>query len=179
MERFEERTTMNRVRLRKPVTITIVACLVCASTLIARGGPDRSPKPKDVTMAGMITDLHSYATGESQPTRAVQRLIRGGMPAVLETDKGPILLGSVSKQYRKELLKLVHEDVEVEGKLYEKRGLRYLDIIAMGLADSGDYEYEDEEVEVRETEKPVEPAPNADEAPPDAPTTEEPDPDAP
>lgn len=168
---------MRSIRLHGSVVVIMVTCLVGASTLVARGGRDRPPKPKEVTLTGTITDLHSYVTGESQPARNVQRLIRSGIPAILDTKAGPILLGGVSKQFRKELLKLVHEDVEVEGKLYEKRGLRYLDITALDLADSG--EYEEEDAEERELEEPVEAEPDADEADPDTPTIEEPDPDAP
>ena len=84
---------MTRVRLRNLASLTVVALLVATSTLAARGGRNRPAKPKDVTLTGTITDLHSYMTEKPQPTRAVQRLIRGGMPAVLETENGAVLLG--------------------------------------------------------------------------------------
>ena len=176
---------MRSIRLRGSVVVIMVTCLVGASTLVARGGRDRPAKPKDVTLTGTITDLHSFMTEKPQPTRAVQRLIRGGMPAVLEIENGAVLLGGVSKQFRKELLRLVHEDVEIEGKLYEKRGLRYVDIIAMDIAGSGEDEHEDvdveEEVDVEEAEVleqvDLEPEPDQDDS--QTPATEEPDPDAP
>ena len=170
---------MRSIRLHGSIVVIVATCLIGASTLVARGGRDRAPRPKEVTLAGTITDLHSYVTDESRPARNVQRLIRGGIPAILDTKAGPVLLGGASKQYRKDLLKLVHEDVQVEGELYEKRGLRYLDVASLDLW-SPDEPDHDEEVEADdELEDEAEHEPEADEVEPGAGSIEEPEPDDP
>ena len=173
---------MRSVRLHGSVVVIVVTCLVGASTLVARGGRDRPPKPQEVTLTGTITDLHSYVTDETQPARNAQRLIRSGIPAILDTKAGPVLLGGVSKQYRKDLLKLVHEDVEVEGELYEKRGLRYLDVASLDLwsPDEPDHMEEAEaDDEPEEETEGDEVEPEADEVETGAVSIDEPDPDDP
>ena len=173
---------MQRIRLHGSIVVVVVTCLVGASTLVGGGGRERTPKPKEVTLTGTITDLHSYVTDESLPARNVQRLIRNGIPAILDTKAGPVLLGGASTRYRKDLLKLVHEEVEVEGELYEKRGLRYLDVASLDLwsPDEPDHEGAAEAADEPEDEpEAVELEPEVDEVEQGAGSTEEPGPDDP
>ena len=112
---------------KKAAAITMIAGLASVSALLAGGQRSDSQKPTETTLVGTITDLGSYMTGEQRAARESRRLIRSGIPVVLDTDRGPVVLGGTSKTARGLMLRLVFEEVEVKGMLYERHGLRYFD----------------------------------------------------
>lgn len=87
--------------------------------------------PKDVTLTGRVVDLHGMITGEyatQDHERCTAQSIRSGVPAGLETENGLIVLGQGVKGPGRALLAHAFKQVEIEGKLYEKAGVKYLDI---------------------------------------------------
>lgn len=96
--------------------------------------PVAKPGAPEVTLVGKIVDLHCYMTGEyANPDHAkcAAECLRNGVPAALETPKGLFLLGAGTQGFSRKAAALAHEDVEVKGKLYEKHGVKYVDVIEM------------------------------------------------
>lgn len=92
---------------------------------------------KEVTVTGRVVDLHCFMTGrypsEDRP-KCTADCIRAGVPAAVETSTGLILLGQAAKGVAPTLAPLAFEEVEIKGKLFEKAGLKYLDIASAAKA---------------------------------------------
>jgi hypothetical protein len=95
---------------------------------------DEPLMPKETTLSGRVVDLHCFLTGQYAPgdrARCTANCIRLGVPAALETDEGLVILGQGMTGPAKALVPYAYEEVEVKGKLYEKAGVKYLDITAV------------------------------------------------
>lgn len=96
--------------------------------------PVAKPGVKEVTLTGKIVDLHCCMTGDyAAPDHAkcTAECLRNGVPAALETPNGLILLGAGTQGFSRKAAALAQEDVEVKGKLYEKHGVKYIDVTEM------------------------------------------------
>jgi len=109
------------------------------SSLFAQNREQAAPqkqetKGKEVTLVGKIVDLQCYMTGE-YPTKdqaeCARKCIRAGVPAALETDNGLVILGMGHRGPGREIEKHAMAMVELKGKLYEKHGVKYIDIVSV------------------------------------------------
>ncbi len=109
------------------------------SSLFAQNREQAAPqkqetKGKEVTLVGKIVDLQCYMTGE-YPTRdqaeCARKCIRAGVPAALETENGLMILGMGHRGPGREIEKHAMATVELKGKLYEKHGVKYIDIVSV------------------------------------------------
>jgi hypothetical protein len=103
--------------------------------------------PKDATLFGRVVDLHCFLTGQYPPgdkARCTANCIRLGVPAALETDEGLVILGQGMSGPAKALVPHAYQEIEVKGKLYEKAGVKYLDITAVGGEEKKKVETEEE-----------------------------------
>jgi len=143
-------------------TLVVAAMIVGGSSLLAGGEKNKPVKSEDVTLVGKVVDLQSFMTGKStnhDPLRAAQEYIRQGVPAALETDEGLIVIGMGERGPGRTLMPLALKEVEVKGKLYEKDGVRYLDMVSAALVEETDEAVEDEgeEEHIEEEESDEEP----------------------
>ncbi|MCK4659011.1 MAG: hypothetical protein KAV82_05765 [Phycisphaerae bacterium] len=132
------------MKYQRVVAIAVVA--VSAATILAsalyagdKQGKKPAPKqdkksaPREVTLTGKVVDLHCYMTERFPSADAVKctrECIRVGVPAALETDDGLIIIGKGLKGPARDIAPLALQNVELKGKLYERHGLRYIDIIS-------------------------------------------------
>ena len=106
--------------------------------------------PREVTMAGRVVSVHSFMTGQfasPDQTKSTADNIRAGVPAALETPMGLILLGQGASGVGRTLIPLAYQEVEVHGKLYEKGGLKYIDIASVAVVAAEEEEGEEVEEE--------------------------------
>jgi len=114
--------------------------------------PARSPAvaerpPREVTMTGRVVSVHAFMTGQpASPDQAKSTAdnLRSGVPAALDTPTGLILLGQGATGVGRTLIPLAFQEVEVHGKLYEKGGLKYIDIASVEAVAVEEEEEEDE-----------------------------------
>ena len=89
---------------------------------------------RQTTVTGRVIDLHCFMTGE-YPTKdrakCTAECLRNGVPAVLETETGLVVLGQGVNGPAKTLVPYAFQQVEVRGKLYEKSGVKYVDITSV------------------------------------------------
>jgi hypothetical protein len=114
----------------------VAAVLVTVSVLWAQGDRTQTPA-RDVTLVGKIVDLHCCMTGKFPSTdqvKCTRECIRAGVPAALETEEGLIVLGQGPKGPARTIDDLAFQFAEVKGKLYERDGLRYLDLTSAKAA---------------------------------------------
>lgn len=113
-------------------------------------GPTGEKRPEDVALTGRIVDLHSYMTGKfasSDAVRSTRACLQSGVPAAIETREGLIVIGQGPKGPRAVLARLAHAQVELKGRLYERGGLRYIDMVdakVIRAADEGSDEERDD-----------------------------------
>jgi len=106
--------------------------------------------PRDVTLTGKIVDLHSFMTDSSDSTdnaKTTRERILAGVPAAIETDEGLVVIGEGSRSASRTLAPLASQTAELTGTLYEKHGLRYIDVVSAKAAGSKMAPEEDEEDE--------------------------------
>lgn len=105
--------------------------------------------PKEVTLAGRVVSLHQYMTGRDSPdtAKAMADGIRAGGAAALETPSGLVIVGQGNTSAIRVLLPLAYQQVEAHGKLYEKGGVKFLDLDTVHAAEA---EADDEEEEEEE-----------------------------
>ncbi len=116
---------------------TAVAAMVVVSVLHAEPERGKTPPPRDVTLTGKIVDLQSLMTGKfksSDHKRCTRDCIRAGVPAALQTDDGIVIIGEGDKGPQRTIMPLAFQLVELKGKLYEREGLRYIDITSAKAA---------------------------------------------
>jgi hypothetical protein len=124
----------------------------------------QSEQGKEVTLAGKLVDLQSYMTGQystKDPVESTRRCIRAGVPAALETDDGLVIVGMGYRGPARELARHGMATVELKGRLYEKHGVKYIDVTLAKLAKSEkpEAEEEDEWEWPDEPQEPEEPEP--------------------
>jgi len=126
----------------------VAAAVVFTSVLSAGGGRDKAPPPRDVTLTGKIVDLHSFMTEKYESidhVKSTQRCIEAGVPAALETEDGLIILGEGSKGPTRTIIPLAFQYAELKGKLYEREGIKYIDVASAKAAKTPESEEETEE----------------------------------
>lgn len=148
-----------------------------------RADQTRTPvQAKDLAIVGKVVDLQSYMTGKimgKDPIKWSRECVRRGIPAALETDGGLIILGVATGRPTK-IAEHVMKTVHVQGKLYEKGGMKYLEVTDMkpaklddqkyGLFEETDEDLEDEmdedvdEEQDEEPEEEPEPDPDTDDS---------------
>jgi len=115
------------------VALTLVA--VTSFVAVAQDKPAGAQPPpaagKDVTMVGklMVVPTFMMEPGKHDPVKCGEAM-KAGAPVALETPTGLILLGKGAKGMG-EFAAMAHEEVEVKGKLFEKGGLKYIDVAAI------------------------------------------------
>lgn len=143
---------MNR-RNKWASAVTLGLVGLAGTVLIAAGGSrGKETAPKDITVVGRVVDLHSYMTGRSgsnDMVRWTQMAIRAGVPAAVETDDGIIIIGQGDRGPMRTILPFAYKNAELRGKLHEKDGIPYLDIVSAKKAQSGD----DEEMHAEEADE--------------------------
>ena len=117
------------------------AAMAVGVTLVTAlyAGDDRTktPLPRDVTLTGKVVDLQNSMTGRftsSDHAKCTQECLRAGVPAALETDEGLVIIGEGVKGPQRTLTPFAFQVVEIKGKLYEKQGLRYIDMTSAKAA---------------------------------------------
>jgi hypothetical protein len=105
---------------------------IIVSTLHA--GPRRAapPKPQDVTLIGQLVDLQTYMTEKcagDDLVKCTRDNIRAGVPAAIVTEEdGVVIIGMGDKGPSRLLIPLAYQAVEIQGKLYDKDGVLYIDM---------------------------------------------------
>lgn len=125
--------------------------------------PSREAPAREVTLSGTLVDLQCYMSGKfvgKSPEACARNCIRRGVPAALETNEGLVVLGMARGNAGK-LAAHAMRTVDVTGTLYEKRGLKYLEVASVGkgrdLELGPEGEYQDEPVDEPEDEPEGEP----------------------
>lgn len=110
--------------------VTLLIASFTAVTVLAQTHGEAKAAAKEVTLKGKIVDLHCYMTAEAAPADATKcaACIAAGVPAALETAEGLVLLGQGEKGAAKACAAHAGKEVSVKGKLFEKAGVKYLDI---------------------------------------------------
>ncbi len=87
---------------------------------------------RESTLRGKLVDLRSWMTGEygNDHTKTMTDNLRSGVPAVLDTPAGPIFVGSARSIVDK-VTPFANQDAQISGKLYDRHGLRYVDLTAI------------------------------------------------
>lgn len=101
-------------------------------------------------MTGRVVSVHAFMTGQSvspDQARSTADNIRAGVPAALDTPTGLILLGQGTTGVGRTLIPLAFQEVVVHGKLYEKGGLKYIDIASVEAVEAEEEEEVEEEEE--------------------------------
>ena len=115
----------------------VMAAALFTSVLMAGGDRDKVPPPRDVTLTGKIVDLQSFMTDKfesSDHVKCTQRCIQAGVPTALETEDGLIIIGEGPKGPARTIAPLAFQYAELKGKLYERKGVKYIDIKSVKAA---------------------------------------------
>ncbi|UCC30062.1 MAG: hypothetical protein JSU86_17925 [Phycisphaerales bacterium] len=126
----------------------VAAGVVFTSVLMAGGDRDKVPPPRDVTLTGKIVDLHSFMTDKfesSDHVRCTQRCIQAGVPAALATEDELIIIGEGQKGPARTIAPLAFRYAELKGKLYERKGIKYIDVASVKAAKDPESEEDMEE----------------------------------
>lgn len=86
----------------------------------------------EVTLEGRVVDLQCFMTQKFASTdhaKCTADCIRAGVPCALETSTGLVIVGEGAKSPAAQLAPLALEHVKINGKLYERDGVRYIDLI--------------------------------------------------
>ncbi len=123
---------MNRSpwKLGMVLVASFIATLGIAATA-TEGDKQAEPSAQEAVLAGKIIDLHTHMAGTRQGAgkpKSSAQLIRNGVPVALDTDKGLVILGIGRSVSPRMIAKYADKRVELKGKLYEKAGLKYLDV---------------------------------------------------
>ena len=130
---------MGHIRTVGVVAAGVLMFTLGLSTLLAQNQPQKplgqpEVQVKEVTFTGKIVDLHCFMTGgqkDKDATKCTQKCLREGVPAALETDNGLVLLGKGMTGIGREVSRHALGMVEIKGKLYEKQGLKYIDVTSV------------------------------------------------
>jgi hypothetical protein len=142
---------VTKARMEIGILLAVVTVGVVGLTALSATAGEEKARTRDVTLTGKITDLHSYMTAQSpadEDVTVVRKRFRGGVPVILQTEEGPVVLGQGEKRPGAVIMRHVLQRVQVKGKLYEKQGMQYLDIdVASVTAVAAEEKAADEEVE--------------------------------
>jgi hypothetical protein len=123
------------MKLRKVIGMTAgvgLGAAIIVSTLHA--GPRRAapPKPQDVTLIGQLVDLQTYMTEKCAGddfVKCTREAVRAGVPSAVVTEEdGVVIIGMGDKGPARLLIPLAYQTVEIQGKLYDKDGVLYVDM---------------------------------------------------
>ena len=158
------RMKMKSVILSVSFLAALAAWCVVPSRVDAQAKPEAQPRPaskplpgrpsmggerppREVTMTGRVVSVHAFMTGQAaspDQAKSTADSIRAGVPAALDTPTGLILLGQGTTGVGRTLIPLAFQEVEVHGKLYEKGGVKYIDIASVEAVEAEEIEEEDE-----------------------------------
>ncbi len=127
----------------KQNTLIAVVCVTLVSAFCVAADKEKESSPKEVTMTGKVMDMHSLMTGKFESgdkAKCCRDSIKMGVPAVLQTEQGLVIIGEGAKGAARTIAPLALKDVEVKGTLYEKNGLRYIDIKSAKVVKPADVE---------------------------------------
>jgi hypothetical protein len=121
---------------RKQGTFVVVGVLgVGLMIAAALEAGDRNPtKPRDVILTGQVVDLQNFMTGtfpSSDHVKCTAECLRAGVPAALVTEDGLVIIGEGAKGPARTITEFAMAEVEMQGKLYERHGIRYIDMTAV------------------------------------------------
>jgi len=97
-------------------------------------GDRTAAKPRDVLLTGRIVDLQNFMTGKvasSDYVKCTEECLRAGVPAAIETEDGLIIIGEGVKGPGRTVARYAMAEVELRGRLYERHGLRYVDLTSI------------------------------------------------
>jgi hypothetical protein len=156
---------MRHVRSISTAVALMLVATVGLTSLYAQNRVRRQPtKPpqmqeKEVTLTGKLVDLQCYMTGK-YPTKdeaeCARNCLRAGVPAALETDKGLVIVGMGYRGPGHALAQHAMATVELKGKLYEKQGVKYMDVASVKVTKPAP-KAEAEEEQPEEPEQPEQP----------------------
>lgn len=112
---------------------TVAAVTILVSALRAGDERGQKPAPREVTLTGRVVDLHNYMTEKfpsADKVKCTRECLSVGVPAALETDDGLVIIGKGPKGPARDMAPLALQNAELKGKLYERHGLRYIDVIS-------------------------------------------------
>lgn len=117
----------------------------------AKPTPARAPTQPDrpareITLTGRVVTVQSYmsTSGSGDATKATTDSLRSGGAAALESPMGLVILGQGNTGAMKLLLPMANQQVEAHGKLFEKGGVKFLDIDTIGVVEEDEDEPADE-----------------------------------
>ncbi|MHC5108726.1 MAG: hypothetical protein ACYTHJ_02465 [Planctomycetota bacterium] len=109
----------------------LATLVIGAAAIAVADDPPPVNSGRESTLRGRVVELRSYITGHyktEDKARATKRAIRTGSPAGLETKGGIVILGKSQHVTRTALSELAFEQAEITGVLYERDGVRFLDM---------------------------------------------------
>ena len=130
------------------IAAAVAAAVLFTSVLVAGGDRDKVLPPRDVKLTGKIVDLQSFMTGKFESTdhiKCTERLIQAGVPTALETEDGLIIIGEGPKGPARTIAPLAFRYAELKGKLYERHGIKYIDLESAKAAKDPESEEDTEE----------------------------------
>lgn len=116
---------------RVPLVVLGVLAAGVVITAALEASDQTTPKPKDVVLVGRIVDLQTFMTGKfdsADHAKCSAECLRAGVPAAIETDDGLVIIGEGARSPAHTISKFAMTDVEVHGKMYERYGVRYVDM---------------------------------------------------
>jgi hypothetical protein len=121
---------------RRIFTSTLVVTAGFAAAAIgmkalAGDPPVKFKQGSETTLEGRVVDLECLMTGKfatKDHAKCTADCIRAGVPAALETPGGLVLIGEGGKSPSAQLVPFAFENVKIVGKLYERDGVRYIDM---------------------------------------------------
>lgn len=130
---------MNKMLTVGVFLAAVAAVAICFAPSFAQDKPAAAVTPvaKEVTITGKLVDVFCFVAGcpaKEDPAKCCAECIKNGVPAAIETPTGLVLVGQGTKGCAKLLEPLAMANVEAKGKIYEKGGLKYLDIIEIKKA---------------------------------------------
>jgi len=104
---------------------------VDAQTPSAKEPARATVEGRETTLTGQIVDIHGFMTGQyasADRAKCTADCIRAGVPAGLVTEQGVVILGQGTSSPSRTLLPWALRQVEVRGHLFEKQGVKYLNV---------------------------------------------------
>jgi len=129
-----------KARSKSGIVLLLAIGLAGGSALFAGNPRNKPSRARDLTVRGRLVDLRTYMTGKSSDENSVkgtQDNFRAGVPAGIETEEGLVLVGSADRGPARMIVPLAMQQVEAKGKLYEREGLKYLDMLTIQAQKGG------------------------------------------
>lgn len=125
-------------RVMLPLSAVVLAVFLVMSGQAAPQD-DRPARPKMVTLTGVLVDVYSYMTAPpprderaaAEQGKVIKESLKNGVPACIETEDGLYILGKGVKAPIEQVVPLANQEVEVRGKMFEKGGVHYVDIVSI------------------------------------------------